>query len=189
MQPQRRKVNPLWIILIVMPLLSVSAALLVVVATREQPTVKAVTPGPAPTVDHPLSGEMAPNFELTALNGDTVRLSSLRGRVVFLNFWATWCEPCRREFPAFQTFNEQQDSAVILAVNVGETPEQIQAFLVEMGVTDVTILLDADFSVSDTYTSDYFPATFVVSPAGVVSAFHLGEITLDNLKAYVASAS
>lgn len=186
---ERRRINPLWIIIFIVPLLSVSAALLVIVATGDPPPANSAAIGPTPTVDHPLSGEIAPNFELAALDGGSVRLSSLRGRFVFVNFWATWCEPCRREFPAFQTFSEQQDAGVILAVNVGEKPEQIRAFLDEIGVPDVRVLLDADFAVSDLYTSDYFPSTFVINPAGTVTAFHLGEITLDDLNRYMAAGA
>ncbi|MAS36892.1 MAG: alkyl hydroperoxide reductase [Anaerolineaceae bacterium] len=181
-----RKFHPIWLVVFIIPLLSVAAALLVFVLTEDRAPVNPVRIGPTPTIDHPLVGEMAPNFELAALDGGTVRLSSLRGRVVFVNFWATWCEPCRREFPAFEAFNNQQDEAVILAVNEGEPPEQIQSFLDEIDVGSVQVLLDNDFGVGDTYKSEYFPATFVINPAGIVSAFHLGEVTLDDLARYVA---
>jgi peroxiredoxin len=180
-----RKINPLWVVIIVLPLVSVAAAVGVYVATQEQPAAN-VQVGPTPTITSALIGEMAPNFELATLDGNVVRLSSLRGRVVFVNFWATWCEPCKREFPAFQAFEVQNDNAVILAVNQGETAEQIQTFLDEVGINDVTVLLDSDFRVGDSYQTNYFPSTFVINPAGIVAAFHVGEITLDDLNEYTA---
>ena len=113
--------------------------------------------------------ETAPNFELGQLASDsTVRLSGLRGQWVFINFWATWCEPCRREFPAFQEYATQPDTqGKILAVNVGDIPEKIVDFLDEVGAQDVTVLLDPDFSVSDAYAAVLFPSTFIVDPAWV----------------------
>lgn len=188
MNANRRPINPLWFVIILLPVVSVVAALLVIVATSDQPA--SVQAGPTATpVDHPLIGEMAPNFELPALDGGSVRLSSLRGRVVFVNFWATWCEPCRREFPAFETFSAQQNQAVVLAVNVGETAEQIVLFLDEVGAPNVRVLLEGDQRVSDEYRTNFFPSTFVIDPAGVVIAFHLGEVTLDDLNHFTAAAS
>jgi peroxiredoxin len=177
-----------WLILIALPLLSIAAALLVLLLTDSRSPETVTQANASPTAyTHPLIGQMAPNFELAALDGDTVRLSSLRGRVVFLNFWATWCEPCRREFPAFESFGAQQSDAVILTINQGETPEQVTAFLEEIGVADVPVLLDSDFQVGDGYATDYFPVTFVIDPAGVVRDFHLGEITQGDLTAYTAA--
>jgi peroxiredoxin len=183
-----RKINPLWIVLIVMPLVSVGAAFGVYLATQERPAaVVEVTAGPTPTIVSELVGQMAPNFELAALDGGTVRLSSLRGQVVFVNLWATWCEPCKREFPAFQEFEAQDNNnATILAVNQGETAEKIQTFLDEIGISGVPVLLDSDFRVGDQYDTDYFPSTFIINPAGIVAAFHVGEITLDDLNDYTA---
>ena len=177
----------LWIVLVILPLVSVGAAVGVYMATQERPVaVVERTAGPTPTIVSKLVGQMAPNFELASLNGGTMRLSSLRGQVVFINLWATWCEPCKREFPAFQEFEAQDTHAVILAVNQGETAEQVQMFLDEVGISNVPVLLDSEFSVGDAYETDYFPSTFVIDPAGRVAAFHVGEITLDDLNEYAA---
>lgn len=185
----RRGINPLWLLIMLMPLSAVLLALAVYLYTEDraaspQPVMRLITPTP---YEHPLVGQMAPNFELPALDGGTMRLSSLRGRVVFVNLWATWCEPCRREFPAFEAFSAQQDEAMILAVNQGETPEQVRRFLDELGVQQVPTLLDAGLTTSAAYDIDLFPSTFVISPAGTVAAFHLGEITLDELHQYTAA--
>jgi thiol-disulfide isomerase/thioredoxin len=170
-----------WLLILLLPLVSVSAALLVAVLTEPRLLPTAV-PTARPTVTHALLGQTAPNFELTDLDGKPVRLSSLRGRTVFVNFWATWCDPCRREFPAFEAFSSQHDRAVILAVNQGETVEPIRAFLASLGVSRVPVLLDSDMSVSSAYAVEYFPSTFVIDPAGVVVDFHLGEMTLADLE-------
>jgi peroxiredoxin len=168
-----------WLLIIILPVLSVLAAVLTVVLKNPaSPTVN------TPVVGHALVDSAAPNFELARLGSDdTVRLSSLRGQVVFINFWATWCEPCRREFPAFQEYLTQSEQpGTILAVNVGDQPEQIDSFLAELGINAVTVLLDTDFSVSDAYDTDLFPSTFVIDPAGIVRAVHLGEITQADLE-------
>jgi thiol-disulfide isomerase/thioredoxin len=172
-----------WLLIIALPVLSVLAAVLTVVL-KDNASIVVNTP----LMTHALVDTAAPNFELARFgSADTLRLSSLRGQVVFINFWATWCEPCRREFPAFQDYLTQAaQPGAILAVNVGDTPEQIDPFLAELGVDAVTVLLDTDFSVSDAYDTDLFPSTFIVDPAGMVRAVHLGEITQADLEHYTA---
>lgn len=185
----QRRSNLIWIVIIVIPLLSVMAALLIWAATSQSGDSK-LPPATPTRVARGLTGQIAPNFELARLNSEgTLRLSSLRGRVVFINFWATWCEPCRRELPALQAFTESQqgrNAPIILAVNIGETPAQISTFLIELGVEHLNVLLDHDFSVSDRYKAVLYPTTFVINPAGVIADFHLGEITLADLNRYVA---
>src|SRR5690625_3213867 len=66
-------------------------------------------------------GDTAPNFTLETLDGEEVKLSDYRGQKVLLNFWATWCPPCRAEMPDMQKYHEEDDDAVILAVNLTET--------------------------------------------------------------------
>lgn len=193
-EPKRRKIDLLWAAIIIMPLVSVAAALLVYILTSDTASPLPPAPTAAPvSTNNTLRGQPAPNFELEQLDGEgTLRLSSLRGRVVFVNFWATWCEPCRRELPALQTFSSQQQSRtspVILAVNIGETPQQISSYLEELGISDLPVLLDSDLAVSDRYQVVLYPSTFVIDPAGTVVDFHLGEITLDELNAYAAEHS
>jgi thiol-disulfide isomerase/thioredoxin len=193
MAPQSPRYRLLWIAIILMPLLGIGMALLTTQITRESSSQ--LSPAhtlPRPTLSSPLVGQSAPNFELPLLDtDDSIRLSSLRGRLVFVNFWATWCEPCRREFPAFAAFAARQpdNGPLILAVNVGETPAQIEAFLEEIGVQQAQILLDYDFQVSDRYQVEFYPSTFVIDPRGVIAAFHSGEISLAHLEDYVAEQS
>src|SRR5690625_1361660 len=80
-------------------------------------------------------GNLAPDFELETLEGETVKLSDLKGQKVFLNFWASWCGPCRSEMPDMQKFHEDRDDVTILAVNVNDRPENVDEFLEEYGIT------------------------------------------------------
>jgi len=185
---EMRRLNPLWILVIAMPLLGIATALLAIrVADNRQATLPLAQP--TPVIVNALVGQSAPNFEL--LRKDTsepLRLSSLRGKLVFLNFWATWCTPCRREFPTFAAFEAKQYDAQVLAVNVGEDGPKIDGFLKEIGLGEqaVMVLLDSDAAVSGTYGVDYFPSTFVIDPGGRVVDFHSGEITANDLARYVA---
>lgn len=183
------KASPVLIIFLIFPILGLVAAAVFAVANtgpEAGPTPLPVTP---PRVS--LINRAAPNFELPGLDGRAYRLSNYRGRVVFLNFWATWCEPCLRELPAFQAFMAQQgaDGAVILAINQGETPEQIEAFFAENAIAGLPVLLDDSLAIANAYHVDRMPTTYALDPAGVVRYMHLGEMKLDDLNSYVARLS
>jgi peroxiredoxin len=175
------------VIFLIFPLIGLLAAGVVVLTnatTSDQPA----TPLPV-TLAPPRVLADAPmiDFTLTSLDGEAVSLSDYNGRIVFLNFWATWCTPCKKELPAFQAFQAQQpaDGPVILAVDVAETPEQVRAFLDEFGVTGLTILLDPDLTASDSYGIFNLPTTFVINRQGIVSYIKYGETTIDDLNAYL----
>lgn len=191
-QPQQRRFHPALLALLLIPLLGVAGALIAVYASgglapAPPPTPLPVTAAPA----SPLLGQAAPSFDLETLYGGSLRLSSLRGRPVFLNFWATWCEPCTRELPAFMAFMAEQPEGgpVILAVNAGEQAERIEAFLAEQGVSGIPILLDPDFEVNTAYHADRIPMTYVIDAAGIVREMHLGELKLDDLRSYAEQYS
>jgi peroxiredoxin len=183
---QRSRISTL-ILLSLVPLLGMIAALFMLISSGGANSGTPPTPLPVTQAVSRLAGQPAPNFELAALDGGTVRLSSMRGRVVFLNFWATWCEPCKREMPAFQRFMQAQtdDGAVILAVNIGDKPEDIQKFLDDNNVRGIPVLLDVDYEAQTSYGADLFPTTFVIDPAGIVRDMHLGEMTFADLNGYL----
>jgi peroxiredoxin len=175
------------VILLIFPLLGLLAAVVVVLtnawASGTPATPMPVTLPPPPVVaDAPVI-----DFSLTTLDGMTVRLSDYAGRVVFLNFWATWCEPCKRELPAFQAFQAQQpaDGAIILAVDVAETPDEVRAFLDEYSVSGLTILLDTEKETADSYGVFNMPTTFVIDSSGIVNYIKYGEMTAADLNAYL----
>ena len=109
----------------------------------------------------------APDFNLPDMDGDALRLSDLRGKVVIVNFWATWCPPCREEMPSMQRAWEQirAEGILMLGINVGEDEDTIFQFTADYPV-DFPLLLDADSSVTGRWPVRGLPTTFVVDPAG-----------------------
>jgi len=124
-----------------------------------------------------LSGKVAPDFELPSLDGDMVRLSSLEGKVVLLDFWATWCPPCRVSMPQLQELHERfkDQDAVVLAVNIDEEagPEKVRAFVKELGLT-FTVVLDPKGAVAGQYAVAGIPCQVLVDRDGIVVGRHVG---------------
>ncbi|MBI5667210.1 MAG: redoxin domain-containing protein [Chloroflexi bacterium] len=185
--PPRGKPSPVLLLFLLMPLLGILAAVGFALANGS-PAGAPPTPLPVTLADVSLVNRPAPNFELPSLDGATVRLSSYRGQVVFLNFWATWCEPCQREMPAFAAFmtSDAASYGTILTVNNAEPPDLIQTFLTDNHVSGIPVLLDAQGNVFDLYNADRLPTTYVIDAQGVVRYVHLGEMKPDDLIAYVA---
>jgi peroxiredoxin len=136
---------------------------------------------PVPTLDEP-----APAFDLTSLSGEQVYLEDYRGQVVVLNFWATWCAPCRLEMPAFQSRSTlYPDEIVVVAINNAEDPQDIQTFVDELRL-DFEILLDPDAAVQRLYLVRGYPTTFIIDQEGVIRVQHVGLINEDQLDRYLA---
>lgn len=181
--------SPALLLFLLFPIVGLLAAGIVMLTNTSLAT-GGTPPTPLPvTLPPPPIVEDAPiiDFTLTSLDGETVSLSDFAGRIVFLNFWATWCVPCREELPAFQEFQAVQppDGAVILAVNVQETQEQVRAFLDQYGGDALTILLDTDGGTKDSYGIFNLPTTFVIDGNGIVNYVKFGEMTVKDLNAYV----
>jgi cytochrome c biogenesis protein CcmG/thiol:disulfide interchange protein DsbE len=125
----------------------------------------------------PQAGFLAPDFTLETLDGDTITLSDLRGRAVLLNFWATWCPPCRAEMPAFQqAYADYEDQGfVIVAVNAiqQDSLPAIEEFRGEYSLT-FPIVLDADGSASRSYQVRSMPTSFFIDPDGIISEVVIG---------------
>ena len=122
----------------------------------------------------------AADFTLRGLDGQAVSLSKLRGRPVLLNFWATWCGPCRSEMGYFQElFSDKKwtdKGLVILAVDVGESAAVVDSFVKDNKLT-FTVLLDADQSVAQKYNIRYFPTTFFIDKDGIIENTKIGAFT------------
>ncbi len=119
---------------------------------------------------------------ITLLDGETVNLADYRGQVVLLNFWATWCPPCRAEMPTLDDYyREYQDNGfVLLAINAGETPAAARTFIDANGFT-FPVGLDRDNSLSIHFGATGLPLTLVLDPDGVVQYRHSGMITREVL--------
>jgi peroxiredoxin len=117
----------------------------------------------------PRTPELAPDFALTDLGGRTVRLSALRGRVVLVNLWTTWCPPCREEMPSMERLHQRfrDRSVTLLAVSQDDAGkrEEVERFVQEVGVT-FPVLLDPDREVGARYGVWGYPETFVVDREG-----------------------
>ncbi|HEY0604350.1 MAG TPA: TlpA disulfide reductase family protein [Herpetosiphonaceae bacterium] len=153
---------------------------LFIAATRVRPNqslplqlyTTAVLPAPAPAANHP-----APDFALPLIDGSTVKLSDLNGKVVLINVWATWCPPCRAEMPAIQAAYEtyRDQGFIVLAVNLREHPRTVAAFMEQFGLTFQTPL-DLEGHVSDMYRASVLPSSFFVDRQGVIRAVYRGPM-------------
>ena len=131
--------------------------------------------GPGSAAALPLAGAPAPDFASKSDSGRNVRLSELRGQVVLINFWASWCSPCRQELPLLNKIYTQYRSAgfVLLAVNVDDNRKEADAMLKRLDLRFPT-LFDGSKSVAKLYGVDTMPATLVIDRDGRVRYVHRG---------------
>ena len=117
----------------------------------------------------PLANAVAPDFTLRSADGRNVRLDELRGQVVLVNFWATWCGPCRDEMPRLDTLYQKYHKSgfVLLGVNVDDDPHTALATAAKLGVS-FPVLLDTDKKVSKLYDLSTMPSTVVIDRDGKV---------------------
>ena len=149
-------------------------------------------PGPPP-VDKlaaaPEVGRRAPDFTLTDLDGKQIRLSDLRGKVVFINFWATWCPPCRAEMPEIEAFHQEYKSkdVVVIGVDILESENVVRKF-VEQGGYTWTFVIDTTGEVSSLYKVNAIPASYFIDREGVIRAVNIGAMTKRAMEAKISQA-
>lgn len=134
----------------------------------------------------PLVGGRAPDFDALDTTGDRWRLSDLKGRIVVLNFWAIWCEPCRAEMPLLEARARDLETTglVVIGVNFDEPAGMVRAFQTELGLT-FPLLLDPGGTIQSLYRVLAYPTTFFVDAAGVIRFQHLGVMDEGQLDTYL----
>ncbi len=137
----------------------------------------------------PIKGQPAPDFVLRDTDGNLVKLSGLRGKVVFVNFWASWCVPCKKELPDIQKIYDEKraDGLEVLAINWQDDPETATAFFSAHGLR-LPLLLDRSGSVYTQYRLQGLPDSFFVDREGNIAALQFGFLTEAKMRERLAAA-
>ena len=133
-------------------------------------------------------GDTAPNFSLKQLDGTEAKLSDLRGQAVILNFWGSWCGPCKNEMPELERHYQQfkDEGLVVVGVNVAESPITVQQFVDQVGVTFPIWLDQKGKEVTKLYKVGPLPTTFFIDRKGKVADIFIGEMKEHTLKPRIA---
>lgn len=125
--------------------------------------------------DPAVQGQMAPNFSFNDQSGRRLSLSDFRGKVVLINFWATWCPPCRDEMPSMESLQRQMDKNefAILALSVDDSWDQVNQFMNQSGF-DLPVYADFDKKISSLYGTFKFPETYVLDREGILALKVIG---------------
>lgn len=128
------------------------------------------------------TGATAPSFSLTADNGKAISTSNFGGKLLVLNFWATWCPPCIKETPMLEAFHRRvkDRGVVLLGVSVDKNKEKYQKFIQRFGVTYATYH-DPEQKINDSFGTYRYPETYVIDSSGKVLLKKVGEIDQDTL--------
>lgn len=134
-------------------------------------------------------GNVPPDFELMTLDGEKMSLSSLEGKKVILNFWATWCPPCRKEMPDMQKIHDDYEGEVVVAaVNLTSSEKNIDSvkrFVDELGLT-FPVLLDEDGKINKQFEVLSYPTSYIVNEDGVITTKFAGAMTYEQMEDFIA---
>lgn len=133
------------------------------------------------------TGSRAPDFALPGLDGGQVRLSDYHGQVVLVNFWATWCQPCKVEMPEIQAVHQARSVAgfTVIGVDQGESADQVRSYVTQGGY-NWTFALDQSGGVSRTYAVYGIPQSYLIDRDGKVAYMWFGPLTRDSLEHQLA---
>lgn len=133
----------------------------------------------------PNKGTQALDFDLSTLDGGHVALSDYRGRIVLLNFWATWCNPCTLEMPVFARYAQEfNQNLVVLGINMQEPANVVEEFVQARGIP-YPILLDPRSEVAAMYQVTGLPTTYIIDNQGIIHAVHVGYMQEVQLIGYL----
>ncbi len=136
-------------------------------------------------------GKLYIDFGAQTVSGKQMKLSDLSGKVIFLDFWASWCKPCKEEFPyLINLYNNYKDSGfVVVAVNVDNEKDKLDNFLTNLGVdVPFTVITDKEGKVPSLYNLDAMPTSFLIDKKGIIKFKHIGFEQSDKAK-YVKEIS
>lgn len=131
-------------------------------------------------------GKAAPDFILPTINGDRFKLSDLEGKAVLINFWGSWCGPCKKEMPAIQSAYDQykDQNFEVITINIQEAEITANNFMEQNNIS-LLVAMDKDGQVYDAYNVYNLPASFFLNPDGTVNRIYEGEMTRKNLDKWV----
>jgi thiol-disulfide isomerase/thioredoxin len=134
-------------------------------------------------------GQLAPDFEFSTYDGERRRLSDYRGDAVFLNFWATWCGPCRVELPDMETLlGEHAQGLAVIAVNNGEAYAPAQRYIDRIGVKLTAFAHDPTMAIVRLYGLFGMPTSYFIDREGVITRVHTGQVSLNVMRSAVEEA-
>jgi thiol-disulfide isomerase/thioredoxin len=132
------------------------------------------------------AGNRAPDFALKDVAGNEVKLSGLRGKVVLVDFWASWCKPCKKELPELEKMARAYKAAgadvVIIAINIDTKRENADKFLKTAKINSLTVLFDPSSTSAEQYEPATMPTSYVIDKKGIVKAVHEGYTAGDEKK-------
>lgn len=124
-------------------------------------------------------GDKAIDFQLRNLEGKQVSLSDYQGKKVMLNFWATWCPPCKKEMPEMEKVHKENKDIVILSVNL-DPNQDVKGFMEKMNLT-FPVLLDQENEINKEYKVISIPTSFFIDSEGIIKQKHTGGMTYDQI--------
>ena len=129
-------------------------------------------------------GVKAPDFALQSIEGEEVKLSSLKGEKVILNFWATWCGPCKAEMPAIEKFHGNHKDVNVIAVNT-DPDADVKGFADQLGLT-FPIVLDEEDRTMKNYSVMGIPTTYFIDEQGIITQKYIGEMDYEMIEEFAA---
>lgn len=183
-----KKIIPILFVVLVLVLVGVS----IYTISNYNNNISKAAPSPTPTTPAPEQASPSPqikhkiDFTLKDLNGKDVSIHDFTGKKIYVNFWATWCSPCKSEMPELEKlYQETKDSdLVIIAVNLGDSKETVQAFMNQNNY-HFTVLLDSDNAIASKYGITGIPTSIFLDREGYLVDGMTGAMSYDNMRSYI----